>query len=288
MIVIVDGSTDGTCELLDMLQLPYPLTWHRQDQKGRAAACNAGLARARGAIVVFLDDDMEPTERFVTAHASSHPDGSRRAVIGAAPIAIRAGDPTVVRYVGNKFNRHLERLNSPGHRFALRDVYSGNLSIRREILSEVGGFDEAFRVYGHEDLELAWRLRASGVEFSFNPDACASQHYEKDFSALAHDNVGKGRTAVMLAGKHPAVAPELKLATAGQGSAPRRLLLRALIAATGVWPSLFGAVAYLAERLGDRRPANVERIYEIALDYFFLLGARAARRETAGASEVRR
>src|SRR6187455_3008025 len=46
VIVVVDGSTDGTVELLAAGWRPLQLLVHRQDNSGRAAACNAGLALA--------------------------------------------------------------------------------------------------------------------------------------------------------------------------------------------------------------------------------------------------
>jgi glycosyltransferase involved in cell wall biosynthesis len=279
VVVVVDGSTDGTCELLAHYQPPYALIWHHQEQRGRAAACNAGLARARGSLVIYLDDDMTPSEGFVTAHAKSHPAGSRNAVMGAAPIVLGPADTSVARYVAQKFNRHLERLAAPNHRFVLRDFYSGNLSVRRDVLLEVGGFDEDFRAYGHEDLELAWRLRSVGAEFTFNADALAHQHYDKDLYALAHDNVAKGRTAVLLAGKHPSAAPELRLADVGAGSALRRFVIRALVAATDIAPVTLPAIAHAATLFGRMRSGVDERVYALVLDYCFLLGVRAARSE---------
>src|SRR3954451_12058345 len=58
LIVVVDGSRDGTVEALRSLDLPLPLTVHEQPNQGSAAARNAGAAAARGRYLLFLDDDM--------------------------------------------------------------------------------------------------------------------------------------------------------------------------------------------------------------------------------------
>ena len=64
-------------------------------------------------------------------------------------------------------------LAQPGHEFTARDFYSGNASLRTEILREVGGFSESFTVYGNEDVDLSLRLRARGVELRYDAGALA-------------------------------------------------------------------------------------------------------------------
>jgi len=80
VVVSVDGSTDGTRDMLAEFEAPYRVVTHWQPNRGRAAACNAGIHQARGALIVLLDDDMQPAPEFLQAHASAHNDGRRRAV----------------------------------------------------------------------------------------------------------------------------------------------------------------------------------------------------------------
>src|SRR5262249_41669387 len=65
VIVSIDGSDDGTREIVDSAAVPYRLgaIWH--PRQGRAAACNAGIRIAGGELLVLLDDDMEPVPRFL-------------------------------------------------------------------------------------------------------------------------------------------------------------------------------------------------------------------------------
>jgi len=58
LIVVIDGSTDGTAEALGELVLPLPIKVVDQPNRGAAAARNAGAAVARGRFLLFLDDDM--------------------------------------------------------------------------------------------------------------------------------------------------------------------------------------------------------------------------------------
>ena len=158
VIVIIDGSTDGTSEMVQ-IEAPYQLTWRWQPNSGRAAACNAGIALAKGGLIVLLDDDMEPVSAFPrAAHQPSH---SWEASCGDRcrtdhdPGGI---PPAVAGYIGRKFNRHIEKLESPGRTQACV-ILQRNFSIRRDLLLEIGGSLEDFKIYGNEDLELAWRLK---------------------------------------------------------------------------------------------------------------------------------
>jgi GT2 family glycosyltransferase len=273
VIVCIDGSEDGTREALSRFSTAYKLGVIWQNRRGRAAACNAGVYAATGELLVFLDDDMEPAPGFLTAHQKAHGPRDKLGIVGAVPITFEESSPPVVRYIGLKFNQHLETLCQPHYKFKLRDFYSGNFSISREILLRVGPFDEDFKAYGNEDLELSVRLSKAGVQLRFCPDALARQYYNKDFPALARDNIAKGRTAVLLAAKHPQTFADLKLSTYHQGSHRWRLLRAALLKADKVWGRTPDAVIFFVMCLERLRPARLHTYYNLALDYFYWVGA---------------
>jgi glycosyltransferase involved in cell wall biosynthesis len=286
VIVVIDGSEDGTAEMVEQFAAPYRLRAIRQPNRGRAAACNAGLHASEGELVIFLDDDMQPAEGFIAAHQRAHHSGERLVVIGAVPITLDAASPPVVAYIGAKFNRHLEQLAQPDYRFKLTDFYSGNSSIGRDMLIGLAGFDEAFRVYGNEDLELYLRLLRAGARLVYSPEACAEQHYTKGFRALARDNIAKGQTAVLLASKHPSALGDLKLSTYHQASLKWRLLRKFMLSVSRVWPAAPGCIMQLVEWIERRRPARLNQYYMLALDYFFWLGALAAMRANRRAGQL--
>jgi GT2 family glycosyltransferase len=281
VIVSVDGSEDGTREALSATMPPYALASLWQPNRGRAAALNAGIRVARGDLLVFLDDDMEPSPALLQAHLRAHEGGSLRGVMGAVPVRLDDAAPPASRYIGGKFNGHLENLRRPGYTLRLTDFYSGNFSIRREVLQQAGGFDEDFRAYGNEDLELSLRLRAAGVTLVYEPAALAVQHNDKDFRALARDSLAEGRTAVQLARKHPEAFAQLKLGTFGEGPRSLRLLRAALLAGSRRWPTLPDALVRL-ERTLARAGLEGEPFYRLALGYFYWLGARAELAEQGG------
>jgi glycosyltransferase involved in cell wall biosynthesis len=286
VVVAVDGSQDGTLDMLESFSSPYRLEGVRQVHAGRAAACNAGVRRARGEIVVIFDDDMEPVPGCLEAHCREHRPQSRRCVMGASPIAVERDAPPHVRYVAGKFGDHLERLAEPGRLFQIRDFYSGNVSVPRRELLAVGLFDERFRGYGNEDLELAHRLVANGVALAYSADAVAVQRYDKSLRQLASDELSKGRTAVLFASMHPDALPGLKLTALRAQSARRRALRRALVWTTRMAPPV-SALVLKAVRLGDRFvPFASQGVYRFALEYFYMLGAELESRRRSAAAVV--
>jgi len=287
-IVSLDGSTDGSEEMVASLEVPYSLRATAEPARGRAAACNSALELARGEILIVLDDDMQASRGFVERHRSHHPPGSRLCVMGAVPIKLDGSSPHAARHVREKFNSHLEVLAQPGHEFTARDFYSGNASLRTEVLREVGGFNESFTIYGNEDVDLSLRLRENGVELRYDAEAMAAQEYDKGLPELAADTTQKGQTAVILARAHPAVFPELRLASPLDGSRPWLAARAGLLGLTRRMQGLRSGVVALAvalERLGLwRQPL----FYRAVLDYAFWAGVDAALRESTPEGELER
>jgi GT2 family glycosyltransferase len=279
VIVAIDGSTDGTREMTAGFHAPYRLEAIWQGNAGRAAARNAGIALARGELVVFLDDDMEPAPGFLRAHHEAHPPGSRRAVVGPVPIPDNPADPPIVGYRREGMHALLEKLAQPGYQLGFRDVYTGNLSVPRDVLNDVGAFDTTFTLYGHEDYEIALRLMRAGVALAYCPSAVAYQRYEKDFPALARDCIARGRTAVLFARKHPDAAAGLRLSGYREGPRKWRLLRALLLWLSNVSPGFPDRMIRLMTSVERRRPRRLHEYYTLAIDYFFWLGARSATAE---------
>ena len=65
VIVVSDGSTDGTDAYFESRRTPLPVDFVRQANQGPAAARNHGVVRATGDLVLFIDDDVMPDARLV-------------------------------------------------------------------------------------------------------------------------------------------------------------------------------------------------------------------------------
>ena len=282
VVVSVDGSDDGTRELLAGVEAPFAVRWDWEPNRGRASACNAAIRRAQGSVLVFLDDDMVPTPGLLEAHRRAHQDGGPRFVMGPVPIEIGPAAPPVTSYVVRKFDAHLTRIAAPAHRFGVRDVFSGNASVRADVLDSVGLFDETFQRYGNEDLELAVRLRKAGVDAVYEPAALAKQRYDKSFSRLANDTVSKGYTAVVLALKHPEVLTELQLSEGRCRSRRWQLARDGLVRLVEASSWTARVLGWGAGVVGRAKPAVADVYLRFTLEVFYWIGAREAGRDHAG------
>ena len=283
-LVVVDGSTDGTVEVLAGLRPPFELHVASQPNRGRAAARNVGIGLAAGDVVVLLDDDMVVTRGLLEAHARRHGHGLR-GVVGPVELLVPPDSPPVVSYMAAYWRRRMERLSTPGYRLRFADAYTGNFSAPRALLAELR-FDEEFTRYGHEDYELALRLVAAGATLEFEPAALAYHAYAKDLAALARDELERGRTAVLLARKHPHAVGDLQLAHSRSGSrswrAARELFIRLALARPELPPLVLRALSRMTRR--RLREGHYHRI----TDYFFWLGARQAVAEESRAARATR
>lgn len=284
VIVSIDGSSDGTHEAVEAFEAPYAISIVTGPNRGRAAACNAGIARARGALLIILDDDMEPVPGFIAAHFRAHESADRVGVLGAVPIRSTTESPPLIQFVADKFNSHLKRLEE-GAEIRFRSFYSGNFSIAREVLGEAGLYDESFRVYGNEDTELSLRLIQSGVRLVYAADALAYQHYEKDFRRYAWDNFSKGRTAVLAAMKHPEEFGPFTVEgfreTSGKWQmSPTWMLARMILLwMTKIIPALPSILIRIVETAETREFSDLRKLYRFVIDFFFWSGVEVGLRD---------
>ena len=291
VVVAIDGSEDGTRELVESFDAPYTLRSLWQPNGGRSSACNAGVREARAELIVVLDDDIEATPGLLAAHLRAHDGATNRAVMGAVRLVCDETATPYVRHFAAHWDRKMAQLATPGHAFRMIDFCTNNFSMHREWFARTGGFDESFRVYGHEDRELFLRLRAAGVEVAFSAEAFARHHYERPFSELARDSVGRGRTAVLLARLHPALAgadpselgdlvPMQKMV---DGRLAPNFVRDSLLVLSERVPRLPHGVAALTEWWERRVPRLPPPLpfYRWAVQYYYWLGVRAALREAS-------
>jgi GT2 family glycosyltransferase len=272
VVVVVNPPDDETVRLVERFDSTLQVVALSKPRRGRAAACNAGVALAGGELVVFLDDDMCPAEEWLERHLERHAASSGIVALGAVPVRLDAASRPLERWVADRFASHHKRLAEPRQVFHLRDFFSGNASLRREVFTAVGGFDEEYAEYGHEDLELCLRLRGAGVGPVFEPRAIAHQRYCKGFGDFSRDMRAAGGTAVLLARKHPEAASAV--VEWRNGPPAWEWLKRRLLAGRRrrrAVPAIIRALGAVLERV---LPSRTTLFYSLAADYFFWLGVR--------------
>lgn len=145
----------------------YPMRVLQAERPGASAARNAGWRAAETPLVLFTGDDMLPTPRLVKEHLAWHARHPERevAVLGHVRWARDLDVTPFMRWVehGMQFDYpSIEGVDAGWGRF-----YTANVSLKRELLEEVDGFDEEFPIM-YEDLDLARRLHDRGLRVLYN------------------------------------------------------------------------------------------------------------------------
>ena len=199
VIVSIDGSSDNSYESLRDLETPYSLVVLRQSQSGVSVARNRGARAAKGAVLLFLDDDVLPDPRLLEEHMRTQTDNPRGVVLGRllpAAEGRRRGWNVWEDGVLAKHYREMSRGSRPP---IGRRLYSGNFSVPREPFLRLGGFNESLR--RGEDTELGFRLEQAGVPFYFNEGASAVHRGYRDFSSWCASAYEYGRIEVHIAAR---------------------------------------------------------------------------------------
>ncbi len=253
LIVVVDGSTDGTAQTLAELHTPFPFTIVEQSNGGPSDARNRGATLARNDVILFLDDDMICDPDVLTEHGRLHREGAD-AVIGNTPIH-PASPPgflpqSIARWIAST------SVKSPLCPF---DIFSGQLSVRRAVFKELGGFDTAFTsaaAFGNEDADFGVALLAR-YDVRHNPAAISRQMYvvsPRQFMERARRAVTADLRFVR---KHPQLAREL-FERKGLSRPLTRFLYRPL-ARIPLLPELLAGLAVAVADLALKTPFRSSR-----------------------------
>lgn len=200
VVLVDDGSTDGTLEWLDSHPSEFPhVRSLSQDHKGPAAARNLGVEQAIGDTIIFIDSDLVVTEHFLQSHADALVQGQKQ--IGSDRLFTYG-------WVINTCN--FENPTSEPYKltdFSAAYFATGNVAIARKWLEQAGLFDTRFQLYGWEDLELGVRLKQLGLKLIKCPEA-VGYHWHPPFALdqiprMIDREIQRGRMGVLFYQKHP-------------------------------------------------------------------------------------
>jgi glycosyltransferase involved in cell wall biosynthesis len=263
VVVVDDGSTDGTSEWLRGRSFRVPLRVLVQANHGPAAARNTGVAAASGRWVAFLGDDTVPSPGWLAAHREAHR---------------RRGDDThlgVIGYTGwhrrMRLNPFLRYINEHGLQFGyalIQDkedvpfnfLYTSNLSLPRDLLL-AEPFDLRFPHAAWEDIELGYRLKKRGFRLIYEPTATVAHDHPTDLARFATRQEKAGYCAVVFYRLHPELGSFLGIGPDGPPPLPpaepqrrRERLVRAL----------------------QNWPVGLSRVWEDVLRYHYIKGLHRA------------
>jgi GT2 family glycosyltransferase len=207
VIVVDNGSTDGSPEFLESLHEPRLRVVALPVNKGFAGGCNAGIQQAQGRYIATLNNDAEADPHWLEELAGGIESGS--SVGMCASKILFHGDRNRIDKVGHLiYPDGLNHGRGSGEQdrgqFERREEVlfpDGAAALyRREMLDVIGLFDEHFFAYG-DDADLGLRGRLAGWTCLYIPTAIVYHVHSAtagEFSALKAFLIERNRIWVAL------------------------------------------------------------------------------------------
>jgi GT2 family glycosyltransferase len=217
-VIVVDNDPDDRSTaivLRPQMDGDERLRYLAEPVRGCSRARNSGIARARGDVIAFTDDDVVVDRDWLTAIARTFASDPKVACVTGLTLPYRL-DTTAQRdfervagFSGGfqplRFHRDMEP--RPTRLFPYTAGIAGssnNLAVRSDVLRRVGGFDVRLgpgtRVGGAEDLDLLTRVFLAGDEVRYEPSVLVRHEHRTKEGAVARQifSYGSGATAVLM------------------------------------------------------------------------------------------
>ena len=192
VIVVDDGSTDGTGELLINLSRKYSvLSSFSQKNGGSYAARNLGIKKSNGGIICFTDDDCRVDPDWIN-NLIKHFDDDE---IGGVGGKIIPSAPTT--YIEEYSQRNIP-LNYPKK---IEYIATCNAAYRKDLLDIVGGFDINFRSGG--DRDMSTQILMTCHKIVYEPDAIIHYRYRSNLHDFLKQWYLYGKGTAILNKKYP-------------------------------------------------------------------------------------
>ncbi len=192
LICVDDGSTDESKEILTSYGDRIVSVF--QENQGPSGARNRGIEKAHGEIIHFIDSDVIVPPDLIEEHVRHHLKDRRLIVQGQLVRIMDLEDAFREEYSVWHYSRCF--------------FDTANVSVRKEYLTQVSGFDEKTFRKGWEDLDVGLRLMKLGLKVKRLHSKGFVWHYEgefklEDIEKFYKDREVEGRAAVQFYRKHP-------------------------------------------------------------------------------------
>ncbi len=282
VIVVSDGSSDGTDEYLNGLRSERRVRCFSQANKGPAAARNLGVNNAAGEFIIFIDDDVVAQPRLLAEHMRAHRESGREIVVVGPLLSPEDFDMAPwVRWEQSMLMKQYRNLLAGVWQPSPRQFYTGNASVRRSHILAAGGFDESFR--RAEDVELAYRLAKRGLDFVFNMEAVGMHYAERSFHSWLAMARAYGRNDVVFARDRN---QQWLLPTLESEFRKRHVLIRKLVCLCKGRPMLTDRAGRVIKFVADSAAlTGLKRIEQLAYSGLFNLQYYCGLHDELGAAE---
>jgi glycosyltransferase involved in cell wall biosynthesis len=175
LVVMIDGSTDQTQEVVEATETIFSKTIVFQVNQGRAIVKNNGAKHAKGDILIFYDDDMEPASDSVERHVHFH--NTVTGILSGNCLELESTEKTDIQnYKVSLTKKWMLKYSEGISELSKESLFftAANCSMRKTLFYELNGFDE--QLTDAEDYELALRALQSGLNVYFDKSNFAIHH----------------------------------------------------------------------------------------------------------------
>jgi glycosyltransferase involved in cell wall biosynthesis len=203
-VVVVDNAsaTDVTRDVCGR----FPVRYVREERPGLDWARNRGIAESQYEVIAFTDDDVEVDSGWLRGIARAFSDPEVMLVTGLiAPAELATAAQVAFEFAYSGMGKGFVERRWDPHLLDTHDLLGAhelgagaNMAFRRSIFDKIGTFDTALDVgtpsHGAGDLDMFFRVLASGSVAYYQPDALVWHLHRSDFTGLKRQLRDNGRS----------------------------------------------------------------------------------------------
>lgn len=190
VIVVDDGSKQPPREIVSRFATNVRVRLLEQRNVGPAAARNHGASAARGAHVVFTDDDCQPDPLWLAALGACVAENPHAAVGGRIENALPRRLCSTASQILIDFLYRYYNSKTQSSTFLI----TANVAFPRLMFEAMGGFDVSFPLAAGEDRDLCERWVGAGHAMVYTNDAVVAHAHDLNLASFCkqHFNYGRG------------------------------------------------------------------------------------------------
>lgn len=177
VIVVCDGDIDDSAQVVENYKKRGNLNIDAivfEENQGRSKALNAGHRAANAEILIRCDDDLEPKPDYIAQHIRYHETDHETGVIGL--VHNKYPDTPHARAYGHYRDQLFRKAAYARPQDEHWNYWNANASLSKKMFEQIGGYDERYRLYGWEDVDMGRMLHDAGVEIILAPELESDHH----------------------------------------------------------------------------------------------------------------
>ncbi len=212
VIIVDDGSTDGTKEYIHSLSTEFDLRYLSQENKGPGAARNYGMSKAEGDYFIFVDSDCLLPPTYLQAIDDSIEENHWDAFGG--PDTYHESFSPMQKAINYSMTSFIGTGGTRGSKKSVGKFYprSFNMGISREVYEKIGGMND---LRHGQDMDLSARIYEAGFKVGFIPDAYVYHKRRTSLSKFFRQIHNWGVARINLGASHEGMLKPVHLLPAG-------------------------------------------------------------------------